>query len=140
MYSNKVISTQLLYMTEQDVFTVVASDESIAILILQLAIDIFFCLFQCNVHVTIEACEHSYNHKIISSACIKQPSYNNIISAHAIQCQPMKKLTWKLHKVYMQGHHFHGYSRSTWVIHKLQNRCGSETKKRSAWISTDMCH
>lgn len=41
--------------------TVIPSDKSIAIFIFQLSIDILLRLFQGNVHVAIQASQHSYN-------------------------------------------------------------------------------
>ena len=57
-------------MKDQVVHTIVSSDEGITVLILQLAVNVFFSLFQRNVHVTVETCKNSCRHKFINSLAL----------------------------------------------------------------------
>ena len=52
------VSSSLLGTDSADIEHVVATDEGVAILVLELPVHVLLCLFHCNVHVAIEARQH----------------------------------------------------------------------------------
>lgn len=74
--------------------TIVSSQKSIPILVLELAIYIFFRLFDSNVHVAIQTSQNSCGHITGVNVCLQKTYTNTFLQQHYL-CNRRQSSAWR---------------------------------------------